>query len=101
MHGSEDVLLGWYRHRILLVVGEYNHLISWVSKVLRQEHGHILNIIDTTSKLAALTEIVDANEEGFSSSSAVGVLERRALRSTDAEMLHIGWRRRSRLQAQD
>jgi hypothetical protein len=54
VHGSKDVLLGWLAHCILLVVCQDDHILARIAKVLVQVCAHVFDIVDTSSKLAAL-----------------------------------------------
>lgn len=62
VHGSEYVLLRRLAHRILLVVCQDDHVLSLVAEVSIQVGRHVLHIIDASTKLATLPEIVDAYE---------------------------------------
>ena len=96
VHGAEDVLFRRLAHRVLLIVGEKNHILSGVPKVRVEIGRHVLDIVDTTSELTSLTKVVYADEKRFASTRAVGVLEAIPLRSTTAKTLHaLGRRRRS------
>ena len=96
VHSTENVLFRRLAHWVLLIVGEKNHILSGVPKVRVEISRHVLDIVDTASKLTSLTEVVYANEKRFASTCAVGVLEAIPLRSTTAKTLHaLGRRRRS------
>lgn len=76
-----NVVLGWYSHRITRIVGQYLDVFLSVTKVtcvdscmysIDQEDVHthqeglqVIRIIDTTTQLPALVEIVDANLRDF------------------------------------
>lgn len=92
MHSSQDVLLGWLTHRVLLVVGQDNHILPCVSKIAVEVCRHVLDVIDATSKLAPLAKVVDAYQQSLASPCAVGVLEAVTLRGTVAKGLHGLWR---------
>jgi hypothetical protein len=49
----------------LLIVGQHNHILAFISKVFIEIGGHVSNVVDTSVQLAALTKIVDANQQGF------------------------------------
>lgn len=87
MHCAQNILLGRLAHGVLLVVGQYDHVFTSVSKVLGKIGRHVANIVDASAKLAALAKIVDADEEGLASASALRVFERVALGSTASEVL--------------
>lgn len=91
MHSSQDVLLGRLAHGVLLVVGEQDHVLPLVSKVLNQVRGHVANVIDAASQLAALAEVVDANEQGLPAPIALRVLEGIVGGGASAKVLWGGW----------
>lgn len=93
VHGTQNVLLGGLAHSVLLIVGQYDHVLSLVSEVLVEIGRHVLRVIDASSQLALLTKVVDAYQECLASTSAVGVLEGVALRGAVAEALCLGWGR--------
>ena len=88
MHGAQDILLGGLTHRVLLIIGQDNHVLPRVAEVTVEICGHVFDVVDAASKLAPLTKIVDADQEGFAPPCAIGVLEAVALRGTVAESLH-------------
>lgn len=96
VHGPQDVRLGRLAHRVLLIVGEKNHVFALVAKVLVEVGAHVLDIIDTSAQLAPLPEVVDANEQGLALTGAVRVLERIAGGSAMTEGLGLLWGRRRR-----
>jgi hypothetical protein len=69
MHCSENISLVWLAHGILLIISQDHHVFSSVSEVLIQVRGHVLDVVDTSSKLSSLVEIVDANEKCLSLTS--------------------------------
>lgn len=85
MHGTEDVCLGRLAHRILLVISKNDHVLSSVAKALVQISRQVPSIVDTTTQLAFLIEIIDANQQCLSFSRAARVLEVVALGSTVTE----------------
>lgn len=91
MHSAQDVLLGRLTHRVLLVVGEQDHVLPLVSKVLNQVRGHVAHVIDAASQLAALAEVVDANEQGLPAAIALRVLECIVGGGAGAKVLWGGW----------
>lgn len=62
MHGPQDVLLGGLAHRVLLVIGENNHIFALVVEVLDEVGRHVPNIVDAAPELTALAEVVDADK---------------------------------------
>lgn len=80
MHGAEDVGLGRLAHRVLLVVGKDDHVLSSVAKVLVQIRRHIPNVVDAAPQLPFLAKVVDSNQQGFSLACTVRVLETVSLR---------------------
>lgn len=61
MHGAKNVLLCGLAHRVLLIVCQDNHIFSLITKMFHQISSHVSDIIDTSSQLATLTEVVDTN----------------------------------------
>lgn len=76
MHGAQDVLLGRLAHGVLLVVGEQDHVLPLVAKVLDQVRGHVAHVIDAAPQLASLAKVVDADEQGLTAAVTLRVLER-------------------------
>lgn len=62
MHGSEKILFCRLAHGILLVISEDNHILPLIPKTVDEICRHVLHIVDTTTQLTALTEVVDANQ---------------------------------------
>ena len=93
MHGSQNILLRGLAHWILLIVGENHHVFSLVAKVIVQIGGHIFDIVDASSQLPSLPEIVDPDEQGFTATCASRVLKVVSLGSAGSEALHGLWRR--------
>lgn len=87
MHRPEYVLLGRLAHGVLLVVGEDDHVLALVSKVLGQVGGHVPHVVDAPAQLAALAKVVDADQQGFPLAGALRVLEGEALGVAVAEAL--------------
>ena len=96
MHRPQDVRLCWLTHRILLVVGEDDHVLAPVVEVLVQVRRQILDVVDAALELAALAKVVDADEQCLPLAGAVGVLERVFAGGAVAELLRgRGWGVRS------
>ena len=89
MHRPQNVRLRRLTHRILLVVRQDDHVLALVTEVLVQVRRHVLDVVDATSELAALVEVVDADEEGFATTGAERVLESVAAGSAVAELLGL------------
>lgn len=81
-------------HRVLLVIGQNDHVFPTISVHLVQESGHLRHIVDASSELIGLAKIVDAYQQGLSSSGAVGILELVARRGAVAKGLRNLWWRR-------
>jgi hypothetical protein len=97
MHSSKDVLLGGLAHGVLLIIGEDDHILSLIAKVLNEIPGHVSDIIDAAAELSALPEVINADQQRFPSASALRVLECIPLRGAIAEVLWRLWRRRGSL----
>ena len=95
MHGTKDIRFCWLAHWVLLVISQDDHVFSRIAKVAVEVCRHVLDIVDTPSKLTPLTEIVDTNEQCFASARAIGILEGVTLRGAVAKALHglRRWRR--------
>lgn len=87
VHGTKNVLLCGLAHGVLLVVGENDHILPLIAKLLHQVGRHVPDIVDAPSQLATLAKVVDANEQRFSSARAVGVSKRVTLRCALAKAL--------------
>lgn len=93
VHGTQDVVSGGLTDRVLLVVGQDNHILPLVAVSFSQEGRDVLNIVQAAAQLAVLTEVVDANEQRLSLAGTSRVLEAIAFRGTVAELLEArGWR---------
>ena len=86
MHGSQDILLGGLAHRILLIIGQNDHVLSLVAEVLCQVSRHVSDVVNTTSELTALAKVVDADKKSFPAPGTVGIPEGIALRRTRTKM---------------
>lgn len=71
VHCPQYVLFCGLAHRILLVIGEDDHVVSLIAKVVVQESRHVLDIVYTTTKLPPLSEIVDSNQQSLPPSRTV------------------------------
>ena len=96
MHRSQYVLLCRLAHGILLIIGQDDHVLSCIAEIAIKVGRHVLHIVDASSQLSSLSEVIDANQQSLPSSGTIGVLEIVSLRSAVAEPLHAlrGWRRR-------
>lgn len=81
VHCPQDIGLCGLTHRILLIIREDHHIFSLVAKVSIQICGHVFHVVDASSELASLAEVVDTDEKSLSSAGAVGILEGVARRS--------------------
>jgi hypothetical protein len=80
MHSPQNVLFRRYTHLSLLVVGQDNHVLALVPKMLHKVSGHVSHVVYTSPQLSSLSKVVDAYEESFPPTRALGVLVRVALR---------------------
>lgn len=71
VHRTQNILLGWLAHGVLLVIGEYDHVFPPIAKVLHEIGCHVANVVDTSPQLTPLTEVVDTNKEPLPSAGAV------------------------------
>lgn len=75
VHGAEDIGLGRLAHGVLLVIREEDHIFAGISEVLIEICRHVLNIVNASSQLTLLAEIVDSNQQCLSLTSTARVLE--------------------------
>lgn len=61
VHGTKNVLLCGLTHGILLIVGQDDHVFSFITKMFHQISSHVSDIVDTSTQLATLAEVVDTN----------------------------------------
>jgi hypothetical protein len=66
MHRPQNISFRRLTHGILLIIRKKNHILTGITKGLVQVRRHVLNIIDTSTQLALLTKVVDADQERFS-----------------------------------
>lgn len=78
-------------HGVLLVIGQHDHIFSLVAEKLVEVVGHVLCVVDASSELTFLAEVVDANQEGLSPACAVRVLESIAVWGAMTECLGLLW----------
>lgn len=62
MHRPHNVCFSRLAHRILLIVGQEDHVFALVSEMAVEIPAHVLHIIDAAPQLTLLSKIVDANE---------------------------------------
>lgn len=96
VHSVLHILLGGNLARILLVVRQDHHVLPLIAVTFVQEPRHIVHIVDAAAQLALLTKVVNADEQGLATTTAVGVLEGVALRRAVTKLLRALRRRRSR-----
>lgn len=75
MHGTKDVRLGRLAHRVLLIVGQNDHIFTLVPKEAIEVVGHVFHVVDAPSQLTSLAEIVDTYEQSLPSTIAQRILE--------------------------
>jgi hypothetical protein len=92
MHCPQDVRLGRLAHGVLLIIGQSNHVLPLVAKELVQVCAHVLYIVDATTKLSSLAEVVDADEQRLAPTSASRVLKCVSLWCTVSKVLCAGGR---------
>ena len=61
MHRPKDIRFGRLAHRVLLVVCECHHILSFVPKEFIQVRAHVLDVVNAAAKLPSLAKVVDAN----------------------------------------
>lgn len=88
MHCPQDVLLRRLAHGILLVVGQDDHIFSGITKVLVQIGGHVFDIVDASSQLPSLAEVVDPDQQSFPPTGTRRILEIIALWGALAKANH-------------
>ena len=49
MHGTKNILLRRLTHRILLIVGQDDHILSRVAEIAVQVGGHVFDVIDASA----------------------------------------------------
>jgi hypothetical protein len=76
-----------------LIIGQNDHVLSLVAISLNKEGRHVVDIVDTTSKLSFLIEVVDANQKSLATTGTVGILESIAFGGSVTELLGRRWRR--------
>jgi uncharacterized membrane protein len=90
---ANNVFAGRNHDRILLVIGQDDHVLPLVVIALHQEGRDVVYVVDTSTQLALLAKIVDADEKRLATTGTFGVLESIAFRGTVAELLgNIGGR---------
>lgn len=75
MHRPQNVGFCRLTHGILLVVSQNDHVFTLVPEVSVQVARHVLDIVYASSQLASLTEVVNSDQQCFSSACAIRVLE--------------------------
>ena len=95
MHSTQYILLGRLAHRILLIIRQEDHVLPCVSKVTIEVCRHVFDIINASSQLPFLTEVVDTDQQCLSSAGTVRVLEivplGRALAKAVLALRRWGW----------
>jgi hypothetical protein len=62
LHCTQDIRLGRNAHGMLLVVGENNHVLPPIPVPLMEENRHVGDIVDASTKLIRLSDIVDSDQ---------------------------------------
>lgn len=88
VHSAQDVLLRGLAHRILLVIGQDDHILACIAKIAVEVGGHVFDVVDAASQLTLLTKVVDTDQECLASPCTIGILEAVALRGAGAKALH-------------
>lgn len=96
MHCPQDILLCRLAHRILLIIGQDNHVLSRIAKIAIEVGRHVLHVVDASPQLSSLPKVVDADQQSLPSSSTIRVLESVSLRCATTKTYRAlrGWRRR-------
>ena len=61
MHCSQYILLCRLAHRILLIIGQDDHVLSRIAEIAIEVGRHVLHIVDASSQLSSLPEVIDAD----------------------------------------
>lgn len=85
MHRSQYVLLCRLAHGILLIIRQDDHVFSRIAEVTVEVGRHVLHVVDASSQLSPLPEVIDANQQSLPSSGTIGVLVTVSLRCATAE----------------
>ena len=94
VHRTQNVGLGRLAHRILLVIGEYHHVLPTVAKSLDQILRHVLHIVDTAAQLSFLSKVVNSNQQRLALAGTFRILEAIPLGRAGAEGDCAAWRGR-------
>ena len=71
MHRPQDICFCRLAHRVLLVVGQGDHILALVTEGLHEVVGHVLNIVDATSELTFLAKVVDTDQQSLALAGTV------------------------------
>ena len=85
MHRSQYVLLCRLAHGILLIIGQDDHVLSRIAEIAVEVSRHVLHVVDASSQLSSLPEVIDTNQQSLPSSGTIGVLVIVSLRCAIAE----------------
>ncbi len=88
VHRSQDILLRRLAHRVLLIIGKYDHVVPLVTKIVVQECRHVFNIIYATTQLSPLPKIVDSNQQRLPPSPTIRILVSIVLGCTTTKAQH-------------
>lgn len=61
LHGAQYIRLCRLLDRIRLVVGQDHHIFATIVVALRQEIGHIVDVVDAAFELSGGAKVVDTN----------------------------------------
>ena len=90
-HGPNDVPFGGLHDGVVLVVCQDDHVLPLVAIALDEEARDVVDVVDTSSQLTVLAEVVDTDEEGLALAGTVGVLEGVPVRGAVTELLGAVW----------
>lgn len=94
VHRPQNILLRRLADGILLVVGEYHHVLPLIPKVRHQVPRHVAHVVDASPQLAPLAKVVDADQESLAHARTHRVLILVARRRPVAELARVGRRGR-------
>lgn len=93
MHGSDDIRPCWLTYGVGFIICQDHHVLLLVTVLVLEESLHPIDVVDASSQLVWLTDIIDSNEQRFSGTRAIRILELIVRGSTMAELLRDLWRR--------
>lgn len=75
MHRPNNIRLRRLTQRIILIIRQNHHILPTIAVNIVEENRHLSHVVDASFQLVGLTKVVDANQQRFSLSGAIGVLE--------------------------